>query len=98
MKPAHQTSEPEKKPTSTAYIPYINNTYGCLSRMLAKYNIIFLYGLTKQENNKLSATSQGCYRFKNNREYTGSHVIVVRSTLDRVVSSSTYALWSMIDT
>ena len=24
---------------ATAYIPYINNTYGRLSRMLAKYNI-----------------------------------------------------------
>jgi hypothetical protein len=39
MKLAHQTSEPDKKPTSTAYIPYINNTYRRLSRMLAKYNI-----------------------------------------------------------
>jgi hypothetical protein len=39
MKPAHQTSEPGEKPTSTAYIPYINNTFGRLSRMLAKYNI-----------------------------------------------------------
>jgi hypothetical protein len=39
MKPARQTSEPEKKPTSTAYLPYINNTYGRLSRMLTKYNI-----------------------------------------------------------
>jgi hypothetical protein len=29
----------EGKPTSMAYIPYINNTYGRLSRMLAKYNI-----------------------------------------------------------
>ena len=34
MKPARQTPEPEK-PTSTAYIPYSNNTYGRLSRMLA---------------------------------------------------------------
>jgi hypothetical protein len=39
MKLAHQTSEPEEKPTSTAYLPYINNTYGRLSRLLAKYNI-----------------------------------------------------------
>ena len=39
MKPIRQTPEPENKPTSTAYIPYINNTYGRLSRMLAKYNI-----------------------------------------------------------
>jgi hypothetical protein len=39
MKPARHTSETEEKPTSTAYLPYINNTYGCLSRMLAKYNI-----------------------------------------------------------
>jgi hypothetical protein len=39
MKPAHQTSEPGEKPTSTAYLPYINNTFGRLSRVLAKYNI-----------------------------------------------------------
>jgi hypothetical protein len=39
MKPARQTSEPDKEPTSTAHILYINNTYGRLSRMLAKYNI-----------------------------------------------------------
>jgi hypothetical protein len=39
MKSARQTPEPENKPTSTDYIPYINNTYGRLSRMLAKYNI-----------------------------------------------------------
>ena len=39
MKPAHHIPEPENKPTFTAYIPYINNAYGCLSRMLAKYNI-----------------------------------------------------------
>jgi hypothetical protein len=39
MKPARQTLEPEERPTSTAYLPYINNTYGRLSRMLTKYNI-----------------------------------------------------------
>jgi hypothetical protein len=39
IKPARQTSKPDEKPTTTAYLPYINNTYGRLSRMLAKYNI-----------------------------------------------------------
>ena len=39
MKPAAWTSEPKDQPTSTAYIPYTNNTYGRLSRMLAKHNI-----------------------------------------------------------
>jgi hypothetical protein len=39
MKPARQIPVPENKPTAAAYIPYINNTYGRLSRMLAKYNI-----------------------------------------------------------
>lgn len=39
MKSTRQTPEPEKKPTSIAYIPYINNIYGRLSRMLLKYNI-----------------------------------------------------------
>jgi hypothetical protein len=37
MRPARVTPEPVK-PTSTAYLPYCNK-YGCLSRMLAKYNI-----------------------------------------------------------
>ena len=39
MKPIRQIPEPENKPTFTAYIPYINDVYGRLSRMLAKYNI-----------------------------------------------------------
>jgi hypothetical protein len=39
MNPARQTSETEEKPTSMANLPYIHNTYGRLSRMLAKYNI-----------------------------------------------------------
>ena len=39
MKPATRTSEPKDKPTSAGYIPYTNNTYGRLSRMLAKHNI-----------------------------------------------------------
>jgi hypothetical protein len=39
MKPAAQTSESKDQPKSTAYIPYTNNTYGRLSRMLAKHNI-----------------------------------------------------------
>jgi hypothetical protein len=38
-KPARQTIEPDQKPTTTADLPYINNTFGRLSRMLAKYNI-----------------------------------------------------------
>jgi len=41
MKPARQTPEPEK-PTSTAYIPYSNNTYRRLSRMLAKHIIMIV--------------------------------------------------------
>jgi hypothetical protein len=39
MKPATRTSESKDQPTSTAYIPFTNNTYGHLSRMLAKHNI-----------------------------------------------------------
>jgi hypothetical protein len=39
MKPACQTSKLDEKPTTTAYLAYINNTYGRLSRMPAKYNI-----------------------------------------------------------
>jgi hypothetical protein len=39
MKSAARTSESKDQPTSTAYIPYTNNTYGRLSRMLAKHNI-----------------------------------------------------------
>jgi len=37
MKPSRQIPVPEHKPTATAFIPYTNNTYGRLSRMLAKY-------------------------------------------------------------
>ena len=39
MKPATQTAKTNEKPTSTAYIPYTQTTYGRLSRMLAKHNI-----------------------------------------------------------
>jgi hypothetical protein len=38
LKPATQTAQNNDKPTSTAYIPY-TQTYGRLSRMLAKYNL-----------------------------------------------------------
>jgi hypothetical protein len=31
IKPARQTSKPDEKPTTTAYLPHINNTYGRLS-------------------------------------------------------------------
>ena len=56
MKPAPQTPEPKDKPTSTAYIPYTNNTYGRLNRMLAKYNIKSVAIPTKKKNSKLPAT------------------------------------------
>jgi len=39
MKPATRTAKTNDKPTSTAYIPYTQTTYGRLSRMLAKQNI-----------------------------------------------------------
>jgi hypothetical protein len=39
MEPATRTAKTNDKPTSTAYIPYTQTTYGCLSRMLAKHNI-----------------------------------------------------------
>jgi hypothetical protein len=39
MKPAIWTSESKDQLTATAYIPYTNNIYGRLSRMLAKHNI-----------------------------------------------------------
>jgi hypothetical protein len=39
MKPSRRIPVPENKPTATALIPYTNNTYGRLSRLLAKYNI-----------------------------------------------------------
>jgi hypothetical protein len=39
MKPATRTAKTNYKPTSTAYIPYTQTTYGRLSRMLAKQNI-----------------------------------------------------------
>jgi hypothetical protein len=39
MKLATQTIKTDDKPTSTAYLPYTETTFGRLSRMLAKYNI-----------------------------------------------------------
>jgi len=39
MEPATRTAKTNDKPTLTAYIPYIQTTYGHLSRMLAKRNI-----------------------------------------------------------
>jgi hypothetical protein len=39
MKPATWSNKIEDKPTSTAYLPYTQTTYGRLSRMLARYNI-----------------------------------------------------------
>jgi hypothetical protein len=39
LKPTTQTEKEEKKPTSTAFRPYTQTTFGRLSRMLAKYNI-----------------------------------------------------------
>jgi hypothetical protein len=39
MEPATRTAKTIDKPTSTAYIPYTQTTYGRLNRMLAKHNI-----------------------------------------------------------
>jgi hypothetical protein len=39
MEPATWTTKTNDKPTSTAYIPYTQTTYGQLSRMLAKHYI-----------------------------------------------------------
>jgi hypothetical protein len=39
MEPATRTAKTNDKPTSTAYIPYTQTTYGRLSRLLAKHNI-----------------------------------------------------------
>ena len=39
MKPSARTPKTNDKPTSTAYIPYTQKTFGRLSRMLAKQNI-----------------------------------------------------------
>jgi hypothetical protein len=39
MEPATQNAKMNDKPTSTAYKPYTQTTYGQLSRMLDKHNI-----------------------------------------------------------
>jgi hypothetical protein len=39
LNPKVRTSKPKDKPTSVALLPYIQTTYGRLSRMLAKHNI-----------------------------------------------------------
>jgi hypothetical protein len=39
LNPTVRTSKPTDKPTSFALLPYVQTTYGRLSRMLAKHNI-----------------------------------------------------------
>jgi hypothetical protein len=39
MEPTTPTAKKKDKPTSTAYLPHTQTTYGRLSRMLAKHNI-----------------------------------------------------------
>ena len=39
MKPSARNPKTNDKPTSTAYVPYTQKTFGRLSRMLAKHNI-----------------------------------------------------------
>jgi hypothetical protein len=39
MKPVTRAAKTDDIPTSTAYIPYTQTTFGRLSRMLAKHNI-----------------------------------------------------------
>jgi hypothetical protein len=39
LNPQVRTSKPKDKPTSVALLPYVQTTYGRLSRMLAKHNI-----------------------------------------------------------
>ena len=89
MKPIRQIPEPENKPTSTAYIPYINNTYGRLSRMLAKYSIKSV-ALPHRKIASYLPLVKDAIGLKH-QEYTGSHASVVQSTLDRVDGPLTYA-------
>jgi len=42
LKPATRTTKTNKNPTSIAFIPYTQTTYGRLSRMLAKHNKLSL--------------------------------------------------------
>jgi hypothetical protein len=39
LNPTVRTSKPKDKPTSVALLPYVQTTYGRLSRMLARHNI-----------------------------------------------------------
>jgi hypothetical protein len=39
LNPDMRTSKPKDKPTSVALLPYVQTTYGRLSRMLARHNI-----------------------------------------------------------
>ena len=89
MKPARHIPEPENKPTFTAYIPYINNAYGCLSRMLAKYNIKSV-ALPHRKIASYLPPVKDAIGLKH-QEYTGSHASAVLSTSDRVVGQLTYA-------
>ena len=37
--PATKTLKPAQKPTSVALLPFLQTSYGCLDRMLSRYNI-----------------------------------------------------------
>jgi non-ribosomal peptide synthetase component F len=64
MELATRTAKTIDKPTSTAYIPYTQTTYGRLSRMLAKHNIKSVI-LPHKKSIQLPSTSQGCIGIKN---------------------------------
>jgi len=65
MEPATRTAKTNDKPTWTAYISYIQTTYGHLSRMLAKHNIKSVALPPRKIFNYFPFTSQGCIGIKN---------------------------------
>jgi len=86
MQPVTRTTKTNDKPTSTAYIPYTQTTYGRLSRMLAKHNIKSVALPPRKIFNYLPPV-KNAWDYEH-QAYTASHVNVAGFILDKAVDPS----------
>jgi hypothetical protein len=95
MKLATRTNKTENKPTSRAYLPYTHNTYGTISRMLAKYNIKSVAIPPRKISSYMPPTKDAPGL---RTPGTGSPVNVARCTSDRADGPSSSALENIVHT
>jgi hypothetical protein len=95
MEPATRTAKTNDKPTLTAYIPYTQTTYGCLSRMLAKHNIKSV-ALPPRKIFSYFSPVKNAVGLKH-RVYTALHVNVAGFILDKAVDLSNSESKNTID-